>query len=64
LAGKARHPEMLGPLLRAEERAIVQRMSDENTEVKSFFTRYERSYISFLERMLAFRLSSRSITKT
>ena len=29
------------PLLRAEERAIVRRMSNENTEVKSFFTRYE-----------------------
>jgi hypothetical protein len=27
--------------MRAEERAIVQRMSNENTEVKSFFTRYQ-----------------------
>jgi hypothetical protein len=38
---------MLGPLLRAEERAIVQRMSDENTDVKSFFTRYESANAIF-----------------
>jgi hypothetical protein len=31
---------ILGPPA-AEEHAIVQRMSNENTEVKSFFTRYE-----------------------
>jgi hypothetical protein len=35
------------PLLRAEERAIVQRMSNENTEVKSFFTRYEAANAIF-----------------
>jgi len=37
---------MLGPLLRAEERAIVQRMSNENIEVK-FFTRYESTNAIF-----------------
>ena len=35
------------PLLRAEERAIVQQMSNENTEVKSFFTRYEAANAIF-----------------
>jgi hypothetical protein len=35
------------PLLRAEEHAIVQRMSNENTEVKSFFTRYEAANAIF-----------------
>jgi len=35
------------PLLRAEERAIVRRMSNENTEVKSFFTRYEAANAIF-----------------
>jgi hypothetical protein len=40
-------PGMLGPLLRAEERAIVRRMSNENTEVKSFFTRYEAANAIF-----------------
>jgi hypothetical protein len=34
-------------LLRAEERAIVQRMSNENAEVKSFFTRYEAANAIF-----------------
>jgi hypothetical protein len=33
--------------LRAEERAIVRRMSNENTEVKSFFTRYEAANATF-----------------
>jgi hypothetical protein len=41
-----RHPEC-SALLRAEERAIVQRMSNENTEVKSFFTRYEAANAIF-----------------
>jgi len=35
------------PLLRAEDRAIVQRMSNENTEAKSFFTRYEAANAIF-----------------
>jgi hypothetical protein len=35
------------PLLRTEERAIVQRMSNESTEVKSFFTRYEAANAIF-----------------
>ena len=35
------------PLLRAEESAIVLRMSNENTEVKSFFTRYEAANTIF-----------------
>lgn len=33
--------------LRAEARAIVRRMSNENTEVKSFFTRYEAANAIF-----------------
>lgn len=42
------------PLLRAAERAIVQRMSNENTEVKSFFTRYEAANAIFdVERIAA-----------
>jgi hypothetical protein len=35
------------PLLRAEGRAIVQRMSNEQTEVKSFFSRYEAANAIF-----------------
>jgi hypothetical protein len=35
------------PLLRAQEPAIVRRMSNENTEVKSFFTRYEAANAIF-----------------
>jgi hypothetical protein len=35
------------PLPRAEEGAIVRRMSNENTEVKSFFTRYEAANAIF-----------------
>ena len=35
------------PLLRAGEHAIVQRMNNENTEVKSFFTRYEAANAIF-----------------
>ncbi len=33
--------------LRAEEHAIVQRMNNENTDVKSFFTRYEAANAIF-----------------
>jgi hypothetical protein len=41
-------------LLRAEEHAIVQRMSNENTEVKAFFARYETANaISDLEQITA-----------
>ena len=39
-------PGLLGPSC-AEERAIVQRMSNENTELKSFFTRYEAANAMF-----------------
>ena len=47
-------PGTLG-LLRAEERAIVQRMSNENTELKSFFTRYEAANAIFdVEQVAAF----------
>ena len=58
LAGIKASPGMLvrnaRPLLRAEERAIVQRMSNENTEVKSFFTRYEAANAIFdLEQIAA-----------
>jgi hypothetical protein len=51
---------MLGALLRAEESAIVQRMSNENTEVK-FFTRYESANAIFdMEQIAApIRQSSR-----
>jgi hypothetical protein len=35
------------PLLRAEDRAMVRRMSNENTEVKAFFTRYEAANTIF-----------------
>ena len=35
------------PRLRVEERAIVQPMSNENTEVKSFFARYEAANAIF-----------------
>src|SRR5215472_417420 len=49
--GAARRAECLGrnvrPLLRGEERAMVQRMSNENTDVKSFFTRYEAANAIF-----------------
>jgi hypothetical protein len=42
------------PLLRAKERVIVQRMSGENTGVKSFFTRYEAANaISDMEQIAA-----------
>jgi hypothetical protein len=34
-------------LLRAEDRGIVRRMSNENTEVKSFFARYEAANATF-----------------
>ena len=35
------------PPLRAKEHAIVQRMKNDNTEVKSFFTRYETANAIF-----------------
>jgi hypothetical protein len=38
---------MLGPRRRVEERAIVQPMNNENTEVKSFFTHYEAANAIF-----------------
>jgi hypothetical protein len=41
-------------LLRAEERVIVRRMSNQNPEVKSFFTRYEAANATFdLEQIAA-----------
>src|SRR5689334_25363272 len=40
-------------MMRAEERAIVRRMSNENTDVKSFFTRYETANAIFDVEQLA-----------
>ena len=55
--GAARRAECLGrnvrPLLRGEERAMVQRMSNENTDVKSFFTRYEAANAIFALEQIA-----------